>query len=136
MKAIIKDGSSCGLCGRVVARNRKIHSGKGRVRHKCSHGRWCYRGNPYRVGDNEPGCRQCFQTMRTKELNRVEGKERAMSQHIPPREPCYGCGAPTTLRFLCPCDLPHPMCERCLNAPEIKKDCAYLFGAPALRAGG
>lgn len=50
-----------------------------------------------------------------------------MNTHIPNPEPCVSCGKMTTLRFLCPCDLFHPMCERCLNKEDVRKDCAYLI---------
>lgn len=49
----------CGHCGRWIMSNPKIHSGKGMRPHKCKHGRWCDRGNPFLVGNNTPGCKLC-----------------------------------------------------------------------------
>lgn len=56
----------CHCCKRVVAyRFRHIQGGKGRVRHKCSHGNWCATGHSlnglYAI---RPLCRECLNERR------------------------------------------------------------------------
>lgn len=78
MKTIDYDGTACHHCGRIVARNRKNSSGKGRVRHKCYHGRWCDTGSPLTATNNLAGCRMChlnYQQVRDAKRRAVaEGK--------------------------------------------------------------
>ena len=60
-RSIERDGSACHHCGKIVARNRKLHSGKGRVRHKCPHGNDCGAGTARGVYSNlASNCSRCY----------------------------------------------------------------------------
>ena len=51
----------CHHCFKLVARNRKLHSGKGRVRHKCPHGNRCGAATPRGVYSNAAtDCSLCY----------------------------------------------------------------------------
>lgn len=59
----------CPGCRRMVAyktaAQRRYGGGKGRVKHKCPHGRWCVFGERHgREGWNWPTCPECLKVER------------------------------------------------------------------------
>lgn len=72
-KNILKE---CELCGKLVMTQFKWGSGKARVRHKCSHGLWCPRGDRFLFLTNEPKCKECFKIVRTRDLKLTKETEK------------------------------------------------------------